>query len=247
MRLLARPKILSAVEHLNRNTVLSLLFGASFFGLIAVFSIPDLFRYQTARVFQASAISYDSSQRAAPVELRNTVNSPVKSVEIVLRFRTRSAANYGNLFQTAPLNSGLRLELPRPGVLALIVGAQTSMGYARYYFTKPFADGRWHSFRVSIDRHNRIRAWIDGTKSTDQTNERLRYRITDIVFGSGFSKTLPFNGQIRDAGIAFDMYLLNPEGARYQTMAKIALFASGIVLLLLLGIFGTEPGTPADG
>ena len=247
MRLLARTKILSAVEHLNRNTVLSVLFGASFFGLIAVFSIPDLFRYQTARAFQASAISFDGSQQAAPVEIRNTVNTPVKSVEIVLRFRTRSAGNYGNMFQTAPLNKGVRLELPRPGELALIVGAKTSTGYARYYFTKPFADGRWHSFRVSIDRHNRIRAWIDGTKSTDQTNDRLQYQITDIVFGSGFSKTLPFRGQIRDAGITFDMYLLRPQGARDQTIAKIALFISGIVLLLLLGIFGTERGAPADG
>ncbi len=117
--------------------------------------------------------------------------------------------NHNNLFQTAPFNSGVRMELSEkePASIYLIVGeSKSSAGFRSFKLADGVLSSGWHSVSVNIDRTNRVRGYFDGKKAIDARDKNLSYLISEIAVGTGFSKSRRFDGSISNFNLEY-LYL----------------------------------------
>ena len=155
--------------------------------------------------------------------------SDARDLRISFNVRVTGTSAFDNLFQTAPGNQGVRMELGQPSVLALVVGSREPGGLSGFIVSRAVEHGRWHSVWLSISRDNRIRAFFDGKLALDVKNPKLDYAISDIAFGIGFSKTRPFRGELSNVSMEYRLYRKN--WILYEAILPLKLFL--LVLLTL--------------
>lgn len=227
---------------MTRKTVFATLFLLSLGALIALFVMPNPFLYNSLASSKIAGIAY--SGHARPRDFHETtelVRGKIMKIAIAMQFRASSIGQFDNVFQTAPMNSGVRLELSKPNTLAVIVGADNVSGYLPYIVTKTFSLNRWHSFVMDVSQSNHVHIFFDDKPIVDQTDPSLLYDVTDIAFGTAFNKTRTFNGEIKDASISYGIYEVNPNGASTLNGMKIGCFVLGLIFLFFLsGVDGAK-------
>jgi hypothetical protein len=132
-----------------------------------------------------------------PIRYKTEGNSTNHSFNIHFSFKANSLENYPNILQTAGLNSGIRLELSEPSTLVVIVGGTEGM-----VVTDKLTPGKWHEIKMNISRTGHVLVSIDGITAID-VNRTLRYKVDEIIIGSGFSETRPFVGEIKVHSLAY--------------------------------------------
>lgn len=153
-----------------------------------------------------------------------------RDLRISFNMRVTDSGAHDNLFQTAPRNDGVRMELGQPSVLALVVGSREPAGLSGFIVSRNVERGRWHSVRLSISRDKQIRAFFDGKLAVDVKDPKLDYTISDIAFGTGFSKTRPFGGDLSNVSMTYRLYRKN--WLLYEAILPLKLFL--LVLLTLV-------------
>jgi hypothetical protein len=204
--------------------------------LLATFIFPNLFQhYTTLSSYQETGLSYDSTVPLSKIyRHRENSGADIKSFNLSMSLRPTSVAHFDNAFQTAPMNSGLRLELAKPHVLALIAAAQNAQGFIAYVISTTFTLNTWHTFDVALDPEKHITIDFDGQQVFNQKDPTLAYSISDIAIGTGLSELRPFVGQIKDASFSYTFYELN-SGAGAMLALRGALLAGLLISLFLLG------------
>jgi hypothetical protein len=227
----------------KKNTLYGVLLAACIVALLATFSNPNAFQpYKTLASFQAKNIDYSSSDQAKQTYRHlEGARSDLKSFDLSMYFNATSVGQFSNVFQTAPLNDGLRLELASPNTLALIAGANNTDHYLVYIITTAFSFNRWHRFTLRVDPQKYLTANFDGQITVNAMDPEVTYAISDVEIGTGFSHTRPFLGQIKDA--SFSYRLLSDTG---RLTAFRVLFVVGALLLVFL-INGLDPAREGDG
>ncbi len=158
-----------------------------------------------------SGIEYDNKSSDSGLSRIKEYPEPktgkIEEVEISFRMRPDSALNYSNVFQTAPGNSGIRMELggSSKSSLGMVVG-DGDKGFRGISITDHVELGTWHSVRVSMSEDKRIRVFLDGNRMVDQKYGGVDYIVSDIAVGAGFSKTRAFDGEIRDFAIKYKFF-----------------------------------------
>ena len=235
---------------MKRRTLFGILFALSVIALISVFTESDKIEYNAQKAFSKQGINFDGRAGATgplsrvPEFVEAANNHPVKGqITIKLSFNAQSVGTYGNVFQTAPLNDGLRLELAKPNTAALIVGAHNPAGFLPYVLTSQLKLRQWHTLSLTVDGSNRIVAVYDGQKIVDATDPELAYSISDVTFGTGFSKQRHFDGQIKDASISYSVLVSTPSGQFTVTALRVIFFILSIIFLLLASLGGGRAWT----
>jgi len=220
---------------MNRTTLYAVLFVLCLGGLAATFVFGDAFKYNNLGSFQIGGISYNSANGTKGIfRHQESARGDLKTFELSLDFNASSINHFNNVFQTAPANSGLRLELSKPGTVALIAAARNSAGFIPYIVAPNVSLNRWHSFDVKIDPDKHITVTLDGQPRINETNLTLAYEISDIAIGTGMSETRPFDGQIRNASISYR--IIEPSGNGSIIGVRTALAAGAVIFLFLLSL-----------
>lgn len=125
-----------------------------------------------------------------------------KEIKIKFRMKVNSVANYDNVFQTASGNSGIRMELGGSAEksLGIIIG-EKSTGLKGFLITRDLSLGEWHDIFVHTTPNKRITIYLNNVLAVDEVCDEISYDLSDIVIGTGFSRTRPFDGKIRDFSI----------------------------------------------
>ena len=172
-------------------------------------------KYYLDRYLAIDSVSVDNTHyltaaTATPAELgkvRQAELTSRRALTISCQFKlvkpdalSSNELRYQNLFQTAQGNDGVRLEfIISPPALGLEWGLvfATEQGGVIGLPLGPFTSyDKWHSLEIeTIARRVRVR--LDGKTIHDADAPGLIYATSDIVVGSGFSKTRPFLGEIR--------------------------------------------------
>lgn len=153
----------------------------------------------------------------------------ITSADISFRFKaTGENKEYNNLFQTAPENEGLRLEWTTLGArpLALVAGTEQGLYGLDLGFTPVL--NRWHKARIEM-RGTRLTVWLDDVLRTQTDVPGLNPKFTDVAAGTGFSRTRPFQGEIKD-------FSLKLRRGTHKTDAWQFFALQGLFLFLFFGL-----------
>lgn len=73
---------------------------------------------------------------SAVKDFSELVKSDYKEIEISFYAKVKSIPKWNNIFQTAPLNSGIRMELSEPSALGLVIKNRNKDTYRAFYLTR---------------------------------------------------------------------------------------------------------------
>ncbi len=179
-----------------------------------IWAHQEAFKYRTVEDIQRSWSYFNDSQSGKLPEGLVLQEGAGEIQEIQIRFRMKVSEidGYYNAFQTAPANSGVRLELARPSTLGLVVGHKNSQGFRAFILTNFLERNRWIYFRMTIDRSKNLRVFGDESPVLDVRDEEIQYKVSDFALGTGFSKTRPFQGKLADFYLGYKKYRKNPAG-----------------------------------
>lgn len=217
-----------------RGAIAWSLFGC----LIATFFYVDNFLLR--EVLSPSA-TYSFSETSNAVELGD-VSKATRRISERLRlsfdFRInpdilerRLGDGYQNIFQTSAVNKGIRLELSaadgRNSRWGLVVGRPNG-DLAGYDLGRlPEAD-RWHHF-VLEKLNGEIQVWLDDVLLGTPIKADHEIPFDDIAVGTGFSKTRPFNGEVRSFRIVHSIEL-------YSKAVRFWIYLAAGSVLALVGL-----------
>ena len=152
----------------------------------------------------------------------------LKEVEISFKCEIYSIAEWDNIFQTAPLNYGMRMELSKAG-MGILIGTEDE--YKGFTVLNKVKLDNLYDIKIKIDKKNRLTVIVDGNEELNIADKSFDYSISEITIGTGYSKTRPFHGLIKDFTI--DYKILK------TSFIILNVVVSGVLLLILivLGLF----------
>jgi hypothetical protein len=124
---------------------------------LLVFPFSYYLEYKDLGTKSYRGLSYDSrspdAERSAVKELKEDREAELRQMTIAFRMKVHSMDSYNNVFQTAPGNSGIRLELSRPSVAALILTSRTLHGtdIRLAFLTRSMNLNTWCSVLITLD------------------------------------------------------------------------------------------------
>jgi len=213
----------------NRNILLT-LFWFSFILLVTVFFVSNVV---LTREFTFSGFNY-AGKYSHPITIGKfpeVKHLQSKEIKVNFRIKVDSLSNYDNIFQTAAGNAGIRMELGGSGArsLGMVIGDK-SAGLKGFLITKDLSFGKWHDISLQISNDKRIMVYLDNVLAVDEVSDTVTYDLSDIVIGTGFSRTRPLDGEIRDFKINCKLfYKLFPWG-----IAFLVQLLSGVLFILSL-------------
>jgi hypothetical protein len=210
-------------------------------GYLLISLIPGWLPYTEHRRLGHENISYDSlitlNPREVDADKEALLEFEAREIDIHFRMFVYRKGDYHNVFQTAPANEGLRLELNGAGHLALVVPEQSGAGkkVRGIYLTRRLQAGQWYLVRIRIDRSHRLQAWLNNLPVIDIRDTTWGYALSDVAVGTGFSRTRPFHGKVDDFTLAFEAW--RPKVFfRLALLSLRTLFAAmSLTLAVLLG------------
>lgn len=210
-----------------------------------IYSQRDSLQYSSIYSKKYSNIEYDSKSKdkrlSSYKEFKETKKSDLKDIEISFDATVYSVSQYDNIFQTAPENKGVRMEISKPSALGLVVGYD--MKFMKFKLRGfPIANqlklNKKYNIKIKLDKFNHVNIYLDNELITDTSNKYINYEISDIAIGTGFSKTRPFNGRIEDFSIKYSYYKISPQLVKiYYVFLFITLF---LILLSIVKILKLE-------
>lgn len=203
-----------------------------------VYVSPDSFKFKEVKRGDHINVNYDSRSGdpalSAIKEFSESVKSEYKEVEINFDAVIYSIHNWQNIFQTAPSNTGIRMEIAEPAILSLVVGAKNLDGYRGFLLTDSLKLNKRYSVRVLADINKHLRVWLDGQVVLDVIDPNFDCDISEIAVGSGYSKTRPFDGELTDFRIKYKLLEENKKGHLMIMVIKTILILCIAVISLLI-------------
>jgi hypothetical protein len=183
------------------------------------------------------------SANSVPKEFSEQDNAPSKEVAISFGFIVYSNSGGSNIFQTAPLNAGIRIELAKPSRLNLTIGCDNREGFKRIVITDSLKLNRWYSVRTSVNRDKHLKVYLDDELVVDTIDETIAYTVSNIAIGTGFSKLRPLDGAVRNFKLSYKLVRESTALLQVITILRITLMSAAAILLFLVALrfrFGAE-------
>ena len=135
--------------------------------------------------------------------------SSKKSIKMSGSFEMYTLSDWQNLFQTAPVNEGLRLEINSAGKAGFVLGVLQRNNLAEFSgFPFPFIVQPKKAYDLEI------KGTTDDIFETKIDNQVLPtgflevpFSVSRIKVGEGFSKERTFDGKITDFSVSFTCYI----------------------------------------
>ena len=138
--------------------------------------------------------------KTPPVSL-GAIRNPDAYFHLTLRFRVDSTEGYPNVFQTAPVNRGMRMEISG-SVAAIVVHDLAVPGGVRgLTLTTALKTGQWYVLDVEALNGAFVRATLDGHPVANYAGTSLSIETSQLLVGSGFDASRAFRGQMDNISV----------------------------------------------
>jgi hypothetical protein len=153
---------------------------------------------------------YDSEIGTNPIDLGAVTGDRVY-VALHAKFKVTGVDGYPNLFQTAHLNEGLRIEINGKNMV-LILNNSTSTGdnssYLATNITSDLEINKWNELELTAKDGSHVSVTLNG-KETRVDIANIKLNASQIILGSGFVADRKFVGIIEDATLTKGNYPAN--------------------------------------
>ena len=234
----SRGKVAPQWQQVSSRTLLAGL-GVAALAFVFLTLVSDRLSFREVRSEELRGLAYDN--RASDESLKavkryeETASAKLSEIDISFEMKVYRIAAYGNVFQTAPLNGGIRMELSEPNTLVMIVGAAGGNAWTPLIVSRSIQPNRWYHVRLSLDRHQELRAYLNGVLVVKEISASLVPAVTDFALGTGYSRSRFFDGAVRDFSLRYRLLDTHPLLGALIVALRIALLAllAAIVALLL--------------
>lgn len=117
-------------------------------------------------------------------------------INLKLKFRTDSTDGYPNLFQTAPVNRGMRMEILGSTAAIVVPDKSVPGGLRGLTVTTMLKTGQWYQLEVEALNGSYIRVKLDGKDVAAYVGAGIAMETSEILVGGGFDTARIFRGQI---------------------------------------------------
>jgi hypothetical protein len=136
-----------------------------------------------------------------PISLGEIKNLDKAYFQLKLRFRADSTEGYPNIFQTAPVNRGMRMEISGATATIIVHDLSSPNGLLLLTLTTALKTGQWYSLEVEALNGTFVRAKLNGKSVAAYTGGGLSMETYQILVGGGFDASRVFQGQIEDVSV----------------------------------------------
>ncbi len=223
----------------------------------------DKVLFLQSKNFQVSEILSGSDfvgGKTAPLAFGSIADPSSGYLHISFRFRVDDTEGYPNLFQTAPVNKGLRLEISGSNAGFVIADSVEANGLRGLTLSNKIEKEHWYALEVEALNGAYVRATLDGASAAEFGGPQIAIEISDILVGGGFDSSRTFRGEIRDIqvekghlvfphnglavtyGLVFALFVAlyyamrivtKDNGALFTFVNRVAFFAAPLVLCVL--------------
>jgi hypothetical protein len=162
------------------------------------------------------------------------VENPVNAYfRLKLRFRVDDTEGLPNLFQSAPANEGIRVEISGANA-AIIMPERPSVapGTRQMLLTTELVKGKWHVLELEAENGGFVFGSFDGRGIALYAGYDISIAMSQFIVGSGFDASRPFRGEIAD--ISLDKGNLAGPPSRAMTLVYVIYTLLVIIFLVLL-------------
>jgi hypothetical protein len=182
--------------------LLFLVFGSALTALLTyatiTHNIPIKLNYDNRETIAVESYFFG---KTPPVMIGSIKNSDRAYIHIKLRFRGSSTEGFPNLFQTAPVNSGMRMEISGSSAAIVVPDTTVSGGLKGLTIFSGLKTGQWYELEIEALNGEYIRAKLDGKRVADFASEGLNFETSQIIVGSGFDASRTFRGEIENISV----------------------------------------------
>jgi len=139
-----------------------------------------------------------NSGKSSPIALGEIKNPDDAYVRLNLRFRVESTDGHPNLFQTAPVNQGMRMEISGSTAAIVVPDLAAPGGLKGITLTTALKTGQWYVLEVEALNGAFVRATLDGLPVANYTSRSLFMETSQVLVGGGFDASRSFRGQIEN-------------------------------------------------
>jgi hypothetical protein len=202
-------------------------------GILALDSSAELhtqYPFMDAFPFNRDTINAPAytSKNTPPISLGAIKNNSDAYIQLKLRFRADNTEGHPNVFQTAPVNSGIRMEISGPTATLIFPDTLEPGGLKGLALTSALKTGQWYELEVDALNGAYVRAKLDGLNIADYMSEGFSMETSQLLAGGGFDETRAFRGQIENISVTKG----NLPGREFQRVFYQVLLLGLIVLLI---------------
>lgn len=183
-------------------------------------------------------------------------NADQKTI-INFRFKVNTISGANNIFQTAPGNAGIRVELTHNNLptipalflpfsakesdalgntLTLIISAEENNKFLTATIDDDLSLKKWHTLKIAAWNHHSITVWLDGSQAQKIDDPSINYQISDIQIGRGFDNTRIFYGQISHFTLKNTVFNLLHRKHVNQTTNLLAILCGALASITFIFI-----------
>ncbi len=142
--------------------------------------------------------------KTSPINIGKHQNANSAFIDLKLRFRVlKNSSGYPNLFQTAPENSGIRMEFLN-NTASLVIPDKSMVGGLRgIVISSNIKLGQWYDLDIDALNGSYVSIYLDGKRIELYKSPGINFSMTEILIGQGFNSTRKFEGEIKDISIGY--------------------------------------------
>ena len=200
--------------------------------LIQSFTYVNTAQYKEIKTVSYANINYDSRSKDPGVafvkQFLEKDSATIKEIAVNFNMVVYSTENAG-IFQTAPLNSGLRMEIDQASALNLIIRSKDG-NFQTLKLVDRVELNKTYRLRINLNRESKLSINVNEGRG-DAVLNNIDYAISEILVGTGYDKSLNFDGRLSDFSV--DYKLFNRVPSLLQNFIGMLLFISFMYFLFL--------------
>lgn len=139
--------------------------------------------------------------KTPPISLGEIKDPENAYLHIKLRFRADSTEGYPNVFQTAPVNRGMRMEISDSVAAIILPDRSVPGGLQGLPLTKIPKTGQWYTLEVEALNGSFVHVRLDGHLVADYGSAGLSMETSQLLVGGGFDASRAFRGQMENISV----------------------------------------------
>ena len=195
-------------------------------------SLDKVFAEYSGNERTENAANYVYGETSA-ISLNEVKNKKNAFIHLKFRFRADSVSGYPNLFQTAPANRGMRMEISGAVASILIPDIALPNGLKGLTLTTALKAGQWYVLDVEAVNNDFVRASLDGRLVADYASSGLEMDMSQILIGCGFDASRPFVGEIEGISAEIGNKPLSLK-IIFSVISNTAIIATALVIIFLI-------------
>jgi hypothetical protein len=175
------------------------------FSLIAILATQTIAPPSTPAEFSADNLEIISiapyTYGKTPPYSLGAIKSAGAYIHLKLRFRAESNEGHPNLFTTAPVNSGMRMEISGSTAAIIFPDLEVPNGLRGLTLTTALETRRWYELDVEALNGKYVRIKLDGQDVASHNGPGVSMETSQLLVGGGFDASRDFRGQIEKISI----------------------------------------------